>query len=484
MSEHTPPGRADSLLIRSAYLPGRGLFDLRVAEGRIAALTPQLEAGPGDRVIEAHGNVLLPGLHDHHLHLFATAAARSSIACGPPTIYDEQSLRETLAQHCKNTHGWIRGVGFHDSVCPTLDRHWLDGVCADRPIRIQHRSGMLWVLNSCALAQLRLASNETVPDGAERAADGELTGRFYNLDAWLGAHIPRSWPSLAGLSRELARFGITGVSDAGVRNGRTEWDALSAAGANGEFVQRVVVMGSAGLAELKSAASMQMQVGPLKLYLRESDLPDFDALRDQISTAHEQARTVAIHCVTRVELAVALGALREAGTLPGDRIEHSAITDEYALESLAELGVTVVTQPHFIAERGDQYLIDVDADDVPLLYRGAAFLRSGVQLAAGSDAPYGLIDPWAAMRASVQRLTREGVQMGRDECLSPPQALELFTGDPHLPGSGMRQLAIGQPADLCLLGAPWAALCADLDSRHVALTVCNGRIVHEAVQPT
>lgn len=481
MSETTQARRADSLLIRNAHLPGRGLFDLHVANGRIAELAPRLEAGAGGRIIEARGNVLLPGLHDHHLHLFATAAARSSVACGPPSVPDEQSLREALEQHCKNTSGWIRGVGFHDSVCPTLDRRWLDRVCADKPIRIQHRSGMLWILNSCALAQLRLAPNETLPDGAERAVNGELTGRFYNLDVWLGAHIPRAWPSLTGLSRELASFGITGVSDAGVRNGRTEWDALGSACARGEFVQRVLMMGSAELAELNSAASIRMQVGPLKLYLRESDLPDFDALLQQIRTAHEQARAVAIHCVTRVELAFALGALRDAGTLPGDRIEHGAIVDEYAIESLAELGVTVVTQPHFIAERGDQYLIDVEANDAPLLYRGAAFLRGGVLLAAGSDAPYGSIDPWVAMRASVQRRTRKGVQMGADECLSPSQALELFTGDPYFPGRGMRQLAAGQSADLCLLDVPWADLCEDFDSRHVALTVCNGSIVHEAV---
>ena len=481
MTDSEADRRAEGpLLIRRARLPGRGLFDLRIAAGRIVALERQLRPCGSERLIEARGNVLLPGLHDHHLHLFATAAARASLLCGPPAANDEQSLREALARHCAQGEGWIRGIGFHDSACANLDRHWLDGVCADRPVRIQHRSGMLWVLNSCALAHLRLAPGERLPAGAERAANGELTGRFFDLDAWLGSRLQKAWPSLRDLSAELARHGITGVTDAGARNGRAAWEALCAACERGEFVQRVLVMGNEELAESSRSCQGRIEVGPLKVYLREVDLPDFDALVLRVQAAHALGRAVAVHCVTRVELAFALAALADSGTLPGDRIEHAAITDAHALQALAGLGVTVVTQPQFIAERGDQYLCDVEADDIALLYRGAGFLRGGVSLAAGSDAPYGSTDPWATMRAAVERRTRAGVQMHADECLGPAQALALFAGDPRRPGSGLRELAVGQRADLCLLDVPWEDLCADLDSRHVELTVCAGRIAYAA----
>lgn len=481
MSDAEAGSRADeSLLLCRVQLPGRGLFDLRIAGERIVALERQLAPCVSDRVIDARGNALLPGLHDHHLHLFATAAARASLRCGPPAVNDEQSLRVALALHCAHGEGWVRGIGFHDSVCAQLDRHWLDAVCAERPVRIQHRSGMLWVLNSCALAQLRIAPGEFLPAGAERAANGELSGRFFDLDAWLGARLHQAWPSLRDVSAELARHGITGVTDAGARNGQSAWEALCAACERGELVQRVLVMGSEELAVSSRAWPGRIEVGPLKIYLREFDLPDFAALVLRVQAAHAQGRAVAVHCVTRVELAFALAALAEAGTLPGDRIEHAAVADEHALQALAELGVTVVTQPQFIAERGDQYLCDVEAVDIPLLYRGAGFLRGGIALAAGSDAPYGSTDPWAAMRAAVERRTREGVQMNADECLGPAQAIALFAADPRRPGSGLRELAVGQPADLCLLDVRWEDLCADLDARHVDLTVCAGRIVYSA----
>ena len=56
-------------------------------------------------------------------------------------------------------------------------------------------------------------------------------------------------------------------------------------------------------------------------------------------------------------------------------------------DDLRRLGVTVVTQPHFVAERGDQYLVDVDPDDQPLLYPCASLRAAGVAVAAGTDAP-------------------------------------------------------------------------------------------------
>ena len=177
------------LLIRGAELPGGTVCDIRISAGVVDAIAPVIPSRDGERVIDARRNAVLRGLHDHHLHLFAAAAARCSVVCGPPLVRDEDGLRHTLSNSPDGGDGWIRGVGFHESVCTALDRYWLDRACPDRPVRIQHRSGMLWVLNSRALEQLGIAESETLPQGAERTSSGQLTGRFYALDAWLGARL-------------------------------------------------------------------------------------------------------------------------------------------------------------------------------------------------------------------------------------------------------------------------------------------------------
>ena len=49
---------------------------------------------------------------------------------------------------------WLRGVGYHELVAGELDRWLLDEIVADRPLKIQHRSGKMWMLNSLAAERL------------------------------------------------------------------------------------------------------------------------------------------------------------------------------------------------------------------------------------------------------------------------------------------------------------------------------------------
>jgi predicted amidohydrolase YtcJ len=462
------------VLITRAELPGRGLRDLRIGAGRIQAIAPELPRRDGELHLDAAGGALLPGLHDHHLHLFALAAARRSVRCGPPALRDAGALGERLARARAATPpgGWVRGVGYHESVAGPLDRHRLDAWLPDRPLRIQHRSGALWLLNSEALA--RLEAERAPPPGLGRDARGAPDGRLLREDAWLRERLGREdWPPLADVGRELARLGVSGVTDATPGNGPVEARALAEALERGWLRQRVHLMGSAKLPE---PLHPQLTRGPRKLVLDEPRLPDFDAFAGEIAAAHAQRRAVAIHCVTRSELVFALAALREAGCRPGDRIEHAAVADADALAGLASLPVTVVTQPNFVAERGDAYRRDVAREDHDHLYRGRGFERAGIPLAGGTDAPFGEPDPWAAMRAAVERRTPSGERLGPREALSPERALALFTTPLEAPGGAPRAVAPGARADLCLLDRPWREARRDLSGDAVAATLCGGRL--------
>src|SRR3546814_7317968 len=110
-------------------------------------------------------------------------------------------------------------------------------------------------------------------------------------------------------------------------------------------------------------------------------------------------------------------ALADVGVLAGYRIEHAGIAPPELVATMAELGVLVVTQPNFIAERGDAYLRDVAASDQPWLYRLRGLQAAGVALAGSSDAPFGRADPWLAMQAAVERQTPRGDILGAAERL-------------------------------------------------------------------
>jgi predicted amidohydrolase YtcJ len=216
------------------------------------------------------------------------------------------------------------------------------------------------------------------------------------------------------------------------------------------------------------------------LHLHEADLPAFEDAVAMVSSAHQKARPVAIHCVSEVEIVFAMAVMESAGTLPGDRIEHASIASGAHIEQMACMGVAVCVQPHFVAERGDRYLLDVEPRLHADLYRLQSLLRGGIPLAGGSDAPFASADPWAAMGAAVSRKTDAGQLLGPGEALSPEQALALWLADPS-DLRRQRKVEAGTPADLCLLDRPWAEARTRLDGGDVALTLASGEVVHDCV---
>jgi predicted amidohydrolase YtcJ len=428
------------MLIRAGRRLDGEAVDIRVATS-IVAVAARIDPLPGEQVIDAGGGLVIPGLHDHHVHIRAAAAATGSLQVGPPQVRDRAGLTRILGSAEVDNDGWIRAVGYHDSVAGHLDRALLDAVSPPAPVRVQHRSGVLWTLNSAALAAI----------GRQDHSDGRLLSAD---PGWTDA-LPRRDGGLPELGRRLAAYGVTGITDATPNLEASDAQRLSAA-----LPQRV------------------HRLSPGKRILHDDGL-DLDELTEWVRITHDRGTAVALHCVTAGQLVVTLAALRAAGCHPQDRIEHAAIVPDDCIGDLADLGVTVVTQPNFVAERGEQYLADVPDEEQDQLWRLASLRRAGVRVALSTDMPFGDGDPWAAMRAAVHRVTAGGEVLGPDECVSPRSALTMFAGSADDPAAP-RSVEPGQPGDLCLLAVPPDVAIAGLDAGSVAMTLINGGVVYQA----
>jgi len=464
------------VLIRDAELAS-GRFDVRIRGARIAEIGRGLVASDAEATLDARAGALLPGLHDHHIHLQALAAKLASLDCGPSAVPDFNALTQAL-RRALPARGWIRGTGYFESVAGPLNRDAIDAMRADIPVRIQHRSGAMWFLNSRAIKALDLDSSSE--SGLERDTAGRVTGRIFRADDWLRERWPSTGPpDLAPVGRLLSRLGVTQVTDCTPTNGEAEWALLRSAQERGALPQRVEMMGRL---DTSAPGTSALQLAAHKIMLDEPALPPFETLCERIARAHAAGRPVAFHTVTRVEAHFALAALESAGASAGDRLEHASVAPPELLRAVAHLGVAIVTQPHFIRERGDDYLAEVEARDQPHLYRLQSWLTAGVSLRGGTDAPFGVADPWRAMRAAVQRRTNRGIVLGPDERLSPESALALFLPDRIRQRAGALErrppLLVGDPADLCLLGVGWQAARQRLTARHVAATWREGRLLY------
>jgi predicted amidohydrolase YtcJ len=303
-------------------------------------------------------------------------------------------------------------------------------------MRIQDRTGILWVLDSDAL-RLVLRVGEDVPTGVIRRGD-----------RWLRERLDDDPPDLGPVGAWLARRGVTAVTDAGATNTADDVAALRSAG----LPQRVTVMTG-------TPSPPGEGVGPVKVVLDGDRLPALDELRSTVAAAHAAGRHVAVHAVDPGSVVLAVA----AGLGGGDRIEHGSHVPDEVLPLLAGAGVTVVVQPGLVETRGDRYLAEVAPAEHHELHRLRSFVDAGVPIKGGSDAPFGPPDPWRHIAAAMTRRTAAGAPFGTNEALTAMEALRLYLGPALQPG---------HPADLAVVDAGWDEL-----GTHpaVAMTMAAGK---------
>jgi predicted amidohydrolase YtcJ len=487
------------MLIRNGEVDGVPA-SVRTDQDRIVEVGHDLDPLPGETVLDAAGGAILPGLHDHHLHLRALAASLRSVPVGPAHVRNPDEFAATLgrADRARAAGSWLRVVDYHESTVGDIDGAVLDRLAPRGPVRVQHASGALWVLNSAAL---RHVIDGPTPPGVERDAEGRPTGRVWREDRWLRERLPAVDVDLGEVGRLGVAMGVTGLTDATPDQGEDDLADLVLAAFDGRIPQRLHLAArlgatlpatatttrgtaaspsgcaSSGPAGRGTDAGGPVHLGPVKVMLDDDRLPGPDALADTFRAAHGIGRPVAVHCVTRVQAVLTLVSWQESGSRPGDRMEHGAVLGPAEMTALRRLGVLVVTQPGMVWDRGDRYIAEVDVADQPDLWRLGSLLDAGVAVAASTDAPYGAFDPWRAILAATRRRTRLGQLLGPGERVPVRTAVGLWAGRGDAPTT-LRRVRPGHPADLCVLRSPLDRALDDDTAAPVAATVIGGDLVY------
>lgn len=463
--------------------------------------------GRDTTVVDCQGGTVVPGFIDAHLHFRAYVGTLLGIDCRPRrvrSLYELQTLLRQQAQS-RSPGQWLVGYGYDDFALAER-RHptrWdLDVATSQHPVRLAHRSRHAWALNSLALAQLGITREFVAPPGGvveREAASGEPTGLLIDMDGYLRERLPSTMTSEAfrqgvrRASQSLLSAGVTTMQDASVTNDLVAYDRFRAWIAHGDLgLHLSLLLGASSLPELvdaglkSGAGSPSLHVYGIKIRLDEGHgtlYPPQDVLNEQVWDAHRQGFPVAIHAVDLPALVSALQAIRLAQErLPcpelHHRLEHCALCPEVCIDELAELHVTVVTQPAFLWHHGPRYLTEIDPAQQPWLYRVKSLLDRGVPVAGSSDAPIVSPHPLEGVQAAVSRLTSDGRIIGPAERVSADEALWLFTqGAAWACGleGDIGSITPGKLANLVVLGAdPTQVPAADIGQIPVLMTLVDG----------
>ena len=469
--------------------PGAPATTLAVRDGRILAIGGRSEvrraAGSSAHRIDCGGATLLPGLVDAHLHLFALATRQAHIDCSG--FRRMEDVLAAVRARAADTRGddWVRGEGLDEALLgrlPTAAE--LDAASPRAPVRLRHRSRHASVLSSRGLRRLGPRS------GVERRG-GRPTGLVHGEERAVSRTVGRLpaqvlADGLGTVARELASLGLTTVADATPRS----WRALAplrAAIDAGRVKVRVFAMRPPHAAVWRGSG--RLQPGPAKVMVEEGPSglrPAPAALARRIALG-ARGGSVAVHCLGVSTLVAALDAF--AGLPPAarsrrrHRLEHLAECPPPLVDRIKALGLTVVTNPAFVRERGDVYRRETRHEAWGWLYRARSLLAAGVPLAAASDAPVGPVSPWVGMAAARARRTPSGAVLGPGERLSAAAALALFTrgAADALGARSSGRLRRGGPADLVVVAPdPLRAPPDEVAGARVRLTMIGGEIVWHA----
>jgi predicted amidohydrolase YtcJ len=462
---------------------------IAVRDGRVLSIGALADvrraAGTSAHRIDCQGSVVLPGLVDAHLHLFALATRRAHLDCSEFRRVDD--LLAAVRSRAAGSSGgdWIRGEGLDETVLgrlPTAAE--LDDASPRAPVRLRHRSRHASVLSGRGLARLGPRS------GIERR-DGRPTGLVHGeervVSRTVGALPARVLvDGLGTAARELASLGLTTVADATPRPWRS-LAPLRAAIDAGRVKVRVFAMRPPNGRAWRGQG--RLRPGPVKVMVEEGPSglrPAPAALARRIALGATRG-PVAVHCLGVSTLVAALDAF---ATLPHGarsrrrhRLEHLAECPPPLIRRIEALGLTVVTNPAFVRERGDVYRRETHHEAWGWLYRARSLLAAGVPLAAGSDAPVGPLSPWVGMATARTRRTPSGAVLGPGERLSATAALALCTRG-AADALGARSggwLRTGGPADLVVVAPdPLRAPPDEVADARVRLTMIGGEIVWHA----
>ena len=472
--------------------------------GDQAQLSPSLAANT--TVVDCAGQTVVPGFIDAHCHILAYAASLEAVDCSPSNVSSIRDIIREIRHRASVTPfgEWIRAAGYSEfDLCekrhPT--RQDLDVASPHHPVRLNHRSGHACVLNSLALERVGIASDFDEPKGGTVGRDlvtGEPNGLLLEMDSWLEGRIPpldefRLRSAVSEASRRFISRGVTSVMDATASNSLERWNLLRRFKADGDFAPALYIMPGYGrLSEFEESGLFNgysdglSTLGHAKLMLTLTGgrlVPDPETLRRSVAAAHDRGFPVAIHAVEADAVTVAAEALAASRTRGlRDRIEHASECPPDALEAMLKAQPVVVTQPRFLRESGDRYLVEF-GDGARWLYRFKTLIDNGIVLAASSDAPVTAPNPILGIHASVSRQSHSKATVGPKEKLTAKQALTMHTRNAAYAVGREKEtgtIAVGKKADLAVLNHDPTQLESDaLLGMTVTATIVNGEIVWE-----
>ena len=429
------------------------------------------ESFPDAKLINAEGNTLLPGLIDAHGHVIGLGDNLSQLDVRGAKSVDD--VTNKLKQFAQGKQGWIIGRGWNQELWPDTrfpTAKDLDKVVSDRPVVLSRvDSHAIWV-NSKALELAGINADTKSPKGGEVIKDefGHPTGIFVDkAESLIVQHMPAPSKqdisnSLDAAGKHLLSLGITSTHDAGID--KATWEVYKERGDQGNLPLRIVAMLSGASPDLPAMLKAGpyhdnydfMEIRSVKVYADGAlgsrgaalieDYADRaghhglmletqEKLEALFTQSFKNGFTANTHAIGDKANRVVLDAYenvfkKTGGILLRNRIEHAQIVTPDDIPRFKALKIIPSMQP--VHATSDMHMAEqrLTEKQLSFAYAWQTFLQQGSVVAAGSDYPVELANPFDGLYSAITRMDHNKLPENGwrpSEILSREDALRAFT---------------------------------------------------------
>jgi predicted amidohydrolase YtcJ len=489
-------------------------------------------AGGSTRVIDARGQLVLPGFNDAHVHFMSGGFQLASVdlrSANTPQEFAER-LRDFAAKLPKGS--WITGGDWDherwpDAKLPT--RELIDRYTPNTPVFVNRLDGHMALANSLALNLASVTRSTKDPDGGVIVRDpttGEPTGILKDAaQSFVWRVIPEptfeeKLTAARAATNHAASRGVTSVQDmsAGVDIGvyqtlidRAElktriyaawplprWEQLAQTGVRSHFGSAMLRTGGLkGFADGSLGSTTALFFQPYRDAPNTSGIPSDEmfpdgAMLERVRGADRAGLQVMIHAIGDRANDIILSIYERVEKENGDRdrrfrIEHAQHLRTQDIPRFAHDHVIASMQPYHAIDDGRWAVKRIGPERTKTTYAFRSLLDSGATLAFGTDWTVAPLDPLQTIYAAVTRRTLDGKNPNGwipEQKISVQEAIRAYTV-----GSAIAEfqenekgtITPGKLADVVMLSRDIFKIDPkEIEKVKIVLTIMDGRVVYES----
>jgi predicted amidohydrolase YtcJ len=511
------------------------------AAGKIVAVATSAEiqkfVGPKTEVIDAKGQLVIPGFIEGHGHYTGIGTARLNLNLTTAKSWDD--IVAMVAERVKTAKPgeWILGRGWHQEKWDRRPEPNVEGfplhdalskASPDNPVLLTHASGHATFANAKAMELSGVTGKTPNPAGGEvlHDANGNPTGlfretasRLINTNAGVrptaAEREARNRRILELASEEVVSKGITSFQDAGSSFG--DIDLMKKMIDEGKIHNRLWVMirqsndllrenlakyrmidyGGGFLTVRAIKHSIDGALGSRGAWLLEpySDQPETTGLnttpvptvKETAKLAVEHGYQLCVHAIGDRANRETLDIFEEAFKANPDkkdlrwRVEHAQHLNPADIPRFGKLGVIASMQgihctsdaPYVPARLGNKR-----AEEGAYVWQ--KLMKSGALVTNGTDAPVEDVDPIASYYATVSRKLKDGSVFYPDQRMTRMEALRSYTinsARAAFEENTKGTLKTGKYADIVVLSKDILTIPEDeIPTAKVVYTVVGGKV--------